>query len=86
MLTKKTDTTITWDITRSASYLSEDTYNTGEGITATSMAGSSITSFYMTDASKASTASVATSSFDLSSSGAYAMAALGAGLALLAAF
>lgn len=81
-----TDNTITWALTDQATYTSEADKNTANDALVKSYASSAVTAYYNSDSSKTTTATVATSTYNLMDSGAYAVAALGAGLALLAAF
>ena len=84
--TKKTDQEIDSAFMYPTTFASEDLLNTANSQEAAAYAKTSVTAYFNTDSSKTTTASVATGTYNLMDSGAYAVAALGAGLALLAAF
>lgn len=84
--TKKTDMEIDWAFIYASTFASEDLLNTANSQEAAAYAKTSVTAYFNTDSTKTTTASVATGTYNLFESGAYAVAALGAGLALLAAF
>jgi len=84
--TKKTDNEIDWAFMYAMTFESEALLNTANSNEAAAYAKTSVTAYFNTDSSKTTTASVATGTYNLLDSGAYAVAALGAGLALLAAF